>query len=103
MSNELAAAPSAGTFTCTNNTPAVRLMTIQDQPAKAIVIHKTSDPGKIATLVSIDLDTGDLTYGPDYTPDEAARIFWEALATVGVTPQSPSDPTPGPLPPSPPA
>lgn len=30
-------------------------------------------------LVAID-DQGELTYGEGYEPDEAARIFWEAMA-----------------------
>jgi hypothetical protein len=31
-------------------------------------------------LVMVD-DRGEITYGEDYEPDEAARIFWEAMAT----------------------
>ena len=31
-----------------------------------------------ASLVTIH-PTGELEYGPDYTPDEAARAFWDAL------------------------
>jgi hypothetical protein len=31
-------------------------------------------------LVAVD-DQGELTYGEGYEPDEAARIFWEAMAT----------------------
>ena len=30
-------------------------------------------------LVTIHPD-GTLEYGPDYTPDEAARVFWDAMA-----------------------
>ncbi len=30
-------------------------------------------------LIRIGPD-GTLTYGPDYTPDEAAKVFWEAMA-----------------------
>lgn len=33
-------------------------------------------------LVTIHPD-GTLQYGPDYTPDEAARAFWEAMAAHG--------------------
>lgn len=32
-------------------------------------------------LVTISLDTGQITYGPDYDPDEAARLFWDAITT----------------------
>jgi hypothetical protein len=31
-------------------------------------------------LVSINMDTGETTFGKHYTPDEAARVFWEAVA-----------------------
>lgn len=38
-------------------------------------------PGADGTpLVSIR-PSGELEYGPNYTPDEAARLFWEALAS----------------------
>ena len=30
-------------------------------------------------LVSINMDTGDITFGEHYTPDEAAKTFWEAI------------------------
>lgn len=32
----------------------------------------------ISNLVTIKPD-GTIVYGPNYTPDEAARVFWEAL------------------------
>lgn len=34
---------------------------------------------KHGTLVEINLDTSEIKFGPNYTPDEAARIFWEAI------------------------
>ena len=34
---------------------------------------------KTGLMVELDFETGKLTYGPDYTPDEAARAFWEAF------------------------
>lgn len=53
-----------------------------------------ADPGPTATfvicgsgntrLVTIYPD-GRVEYGPDYTPDEAARIFWEAMAAYAPT------------------
>lgn len=45
-------------------------------------------------LVTISLDDGSLTYGPDYMPDEAARTFWETigrLAPVSVPPHTGSN------------
>lgn len=30
-------------------------------------------------LVTISLDDGTHTFGPNYKPDEAAKIFWEAV------------------------
>lgn len=35
---------------------------------------------KIAELVTIDLNDGSMTFGPDYSPDAAARRFWEAMS-----------------------
>ena len=40
------------------------------------VVYVENKPG---VLVRIAAD-GTLTYGPEYTPDEAAKMFWEALA-----------------------
>lgn len=34
----------------------------------------------IRDLVTIHLDDGRIEYGPKYTPDEAAKVFWEALS-----------------------
>ena len=31
------------------------------------------------TLVSIDMDTGEVEFGENYTPSKAAKIFWDAL------------------------
>lgn len=62
-------------------------------PASAFVIwsHKSNAP-----LVTVHFD-GRIEYGPHYTPDEAARIFWEAIGRKGkcVCPGLPyvSDPT----------
>jgi len=39
-------------------------------------ISNNSEP-----MVSLKMD-GTIEYGPDYTPDEAARIFWEALGIL---------------------
>lgn len=33
-----------------------------------------------AHLITVDFDNGSITYGADYTPDAAAKAFWEALA-----------------------
>ena len=30
-------------------------------------------------LVRVNMSTGEVTYGKDYKPDAAARIFWEAM------------------------
>jgi hypothetical protein len=38
-------------------------------------------------LVSIDLGTGQITYGPGYTPDEAARLFWDAITRQHTAPE----------------
>ena len=41
--------------------------------------HTWSLHGKHGMMVSIDMDTGETTFGAAYTLDEAARVFWEAL------------------------
>jgi hypothetical protein len=35
--------------------------------------------GRKGAMVSIDLDTGAVTFGPNYDLDGAAREFWEAV------------------------
>ena len=30
-------------------------------------------------LVSINLDTGEMTFGEDYQPTEAAQLFWSSI------------------------
>jgi hypothetical protein len=30
-------------------------------------------------MVEINMHTGEITYGPNYNPDEAARVFWDAV------------------------
>lgn len=53
------------------------------------MIDPTTSPQTIDTVftlnfgvdgawVSID-QTGKITYGPDYSPDEAAKVFWESM------------------------
>lgn len=34
---------------------------------------------RIGDLVSINLKTGEIEYGPTYTPDTAAKQFWDAV------------------------
>jgi hypothetical protein len=48
-------------------------------PVVAAQPHTWSIGGKNGTLVTVDLDTGETTFGEHYTPDEAARVFWEAV------------------------
>lgn len=38
---------------------------------------------QIGDLVKIAMN-GTVTYGPNYTPDEAAKVFWDALARAGL-------------------
>lgn len=37
-------------------------------------------------LVTLDLATGEMTYGPSYTPDAAAEAFWEAVDQLDLAP-----------------
>lgn len=34
-------------------------------------------------LVTIDLASGEIEYGSNYTPDDAAKAFWQALGLMG--------------------
>ncbi|MFD8488672.1 hypothetical protein [Streptomyces sp. NPDC059712] len=51
--------------------PSVIAMTV---PPSRLVIDGANGP-----LVTIHLDDGRLEYGPGYTPDAAARRFWDAV------------------------
>ncbi|RIH58139.1 hypothetical protein D3C59_37070 [Streptomyces sp. SHP22-7] len=55
----------------TVGSPAFTAMTV---PPSQIVIDGAHGP-----LVTIHLTDGRLEYGPGYTPDEAARRFWDAV------------------------
>jgi hypothetical protein len=44
--------------------------------------HGASEP-----IVKINLDTGKITYGKDYTPDAAAKALWDAVAANKPTPE----------------
>jgi hypothetical protein len=41
--------------------------------------HTWSLHGKNGMLVSINMDTGETTFGDGYTLDDAVRIFWELV------------------------
>jgi hypothetical protein len=49
---------------------------LHSSQASLLTIHGGEGLGD---LVSINRD-GTLTYGPNYTPDTAAKSFWEAMA-----------------------
>lgn len=58
-------------------------MDIEKLPSFRVHAMEFSDPRNIWSLsserglmVSIDLSTGEITYGENYTPDEAAKVFW---------------------------
>lgn len=40
-----------------------------------------------APMVTIDLATGRIEFGPDYDPDEAARQFWAAITRQHTAPE----------------
>ncbi|WP_399559358.1 hypothetical protein [Streptomyces chartreusis] len=50
--------------------------TISASQAEATTINL---PFNGRPLVTIDLSDGTMQFDPDYTPDEAARLFWEAV------------------------
>lgn len=35
-------------------------------------------------LITVNLSDGDITYGENYTPDEAARMFWDSIGQIKV-------------------
>ena len=41
------------------------------------VFELYDDKGQV--LVSVSMKDGSITYGPNYRPDDAARIFWQAI------------------------
>lgn len=59
-------APPKGQSTLTINP-------ILTAPSNIVIAGRNGEP-----LVTIGMD-GTLTYGPHYTPDEAAKVFWEAM------------------------
>jgi hypothetical protein len=55
---------------------------IADVTAQPIVTIRDPGPTLLtigADPVAINLKTGDMTFGKDYKPNAAARIFWGAL------------------------
>lgn len=58
------------------SSPTAQTISIQDLQPKNLVIHGSS----AEALVTISLKDGSLTFGPNYAPDKAARIFWEAVS-----------------------
>ena len=53
------------------------LTSVDPHPMRSVKIYRNGDQTDM--LVSIALD-GTITYGPNYTPDEAAKIFWNAIS-----------------------
>jgi len=81
---KLAHVETIGTFDTVASDPADCIMFMETNPD----VMLTLDPGPNTIqlfgsnnqmLVSIEMDTGEIEYGEDYTPDEAAQVFWNAL------------------------
>jgi hypothetical protein len=49
------------------------------QPTLSTKPHTWSLHGPKGMLVSIDLNTGEYRFGENYIPNEAAKLFWEAV------------------------
>ena len=47
---------------------------------ESLITHWSLNDQRGGFLVLIDLRDGILEYGPNYTPDEAAKRFWEAVS-----------------------
>lgn len=59
----------------TIRTSDIAAYTVAEMPPPHIVINGEDQRTPLVTIHP----NGELEYGPDYTPDEAARRFWEAL------------------------
>lgn len=51
------------------------LISMPDSPRNMVIHRPNGRP-----LVTIDFDDGHITFGEDYTPEGAAKIFWEAIS-----------------------
>lgn len=60
-------------------TPADELEVASDAEPKNYPLVIRAGDNDAPVLVAID-DHGEITYGEGYEPDEAARIFWEAMS-----------------------
>ncbi|MFF6844643.1 hypothetical protein ACFY8X_38635 [Streptomyces tanashiensis] len=68
--------------------PETTLMTLQDWNALTLPMQPTIEiqgPGG-QPLVTLNTATGEMTFGPGYTPDAAAEAFWDAIDTMGLAP-----------------
>lgn len=71
--------PDAGFYTFQNGSDA-KLTFISPEPNNRLefpewtLLNIGSPP-----IVTVNLKSGAVKYAPNYTPDEAARVFWEAL------------------------
>ena len=54
--------------------------------ASHVEAHTINLPFNGRPLVTIDLNDGSMAFGPDYEPDEAARLFWQAVKDATPTP-----------------
>jgi hypothetical protein len=71
--------PEAASMTSSNTSPAQAFEIrgeIQPQPRRAVIILAGAAP--LGTLVTIWED-GAVEFGPDYTPERAARVFWDEI------------------------
>ena len=60
------------------NTNSDKLLTIRPTTPPYILEIRNSGPEALVTLHN----DGTMEFGPNYTPTEAARIFWEAVASM---------------------
>jgi hypothetical protein len=55
-----------------SDTTGANTFAINESETNALAIYGRG--GKL--LVHIDLKDGEVSFGPDYNPDDAARVFW---------------------------
>lgn len=75
-------AAEAGSMTC-NASPAKIYASPAKFYAKMTKDHQFSLHGATGEpMVTIDLNNQTLSFGPGYEPDEAAKIFWDAVQAM---------------------
>jgi hypothetical protein len=66
-----------GEFVIESGAPLIIQGSADAAPDSTLVISNKGDD-----LVTFDMATGEMTFGSTYTPEGAAKVFWEAMAQI---------------------